>query len=247
MTEIQFPDELLKILAAAPDVAVLTGAGISAESGVPTFRDAQSGLWARYRPEELATPEAYERNPRLVWEWYSWRRTLVSQAQPNPGYYALAAMERLLPKFTLITQNVDGLHRQAGSQNIIELHGDIFQNKCFQEGVMVENWAETDDIPPHCPRCGAPIRPAVIWFGEPLPAKALDRAWQAAQTCELFFSIGTSSLVQPAASLPLLAIHNHISVVEINPGETSLTGQATFVLNGPAGVILPALVKAVWG
>jgi NAD-dependent deacetylase len=243
----QFPDRLIQILTGAQHVTVLTGAGISAESGVPTFREAQSGLWSRYRPEELATPEAFQRNPRLVWEWYAWRRALVSQAQPNPGHYALVEMERRIARFTLVTQNVDGLHRQAGSQNVIELHGNIQRIKCSREETIIDAWPETVEIPPRCPRCGAPLRPDVVWFGETLPAQALGRAWQAAQVCDVFFSIGTSGVVQPAASLPYLAIQNRIPVIEINPDQTPLSSQATFVLNGPSGLALPALVEAIWG
>lgn len=226
---------------------MLNGAGISAESGVPTFRDAQTGLWARYRAEDLATPEAFQRNPRLVWEWYAWRRTLINQALPNPGHFALVEMEGRITGFTLITQNVDGLHRQAGSQNVIELHGNIQRTRCSREEILIGTWVETADAPPHCPRCGALLRPDVVWFGESLPAPALDRAWQAAEDCDLFFSIGTSGVVQPAASLPYLALRNNIPVVEINPDKTTLSNQADFVLSGPAGMLLPALVTAVWG
>jgi NAD-dependent deacetylase len=230
-------------------VAVLTGAGISAESGVPTFREAQTGLWRRYRAEDLATPEAFRRNPRLVWEWYAWRRELVSRAQPNPGHLAIVEMEARFPSFTLITQNVDGLHQRAGSGQrfpMIELHGNIQRTKCSRENCLVEDWKETDDIPPRCPYCGDLLRPDVVWFGENLPQNALHTAMEAAQGCDLFFSIGTSGLVEPAASLPYRALQAGACVVEVNPNPTSLTSQASYVLSGPSEGILPALVQTVW-
>src|SRR5574341_154130 len=204
--QFEIPPVLIESLRAARHVAVLTGSGISAESGVPTFRDAQTGLWAKYRPEELATPEAFRRNPRLVWEWYEWRRGLVAKAAPNPGHLALAELERRVPRLTLVTQNVDGLHQQAGSRGVIELHGNLQRTKCFEENVVVEAWPITGAAPPRCPRCGGLLRPDVVWFGEALPQPALAAAVEAAQACDLFFAIGTSALVQPAASLPFEAI-----------------------------------------
>jgi NAD-dependent deacetylase len=191
----EFPAQLVKSLRFARQVAVLTGAGISAESGLPTFRDKMTGLWAKFRPQELATPEAFRKNPKLVWEWYDWRRQLVAKAQPNPGHLALAALEKRVPKFTLITQNVDSLHQRAGSQEIIELHGNLARTKCFAENVAVESWPDTGDIPPHCPNCGGLLRPDVVWFGEMLPVEALHNAMRAARQCDIFFSIGTSGTV----------------------------------------------------
>jgi len=240
------PGELITRLQAARRVAVLTGAGISAESGVPTFREAQTGLWARYNPEELATPEAFRRDPRLVWEWYAWRQERVRRAEPNPGHYALVKMERQIAEFTLITQNVDGLHRRAGSHQVLELHGNLFRAKCFNEDRLVEGWPESDDIPPRCPHCGGLLRPDVVWFGEMLPAGILRAAEQAAASAEVFLSIGTSSLVYPAADLPFAALRAGATVVEINPQPTPLSSQVTFSLNGPAGVVLPALVAQTW-
>ncbi len=247
MLQPAIPTELVNILRNAQHIAVLTGAGVSAESGVPTFRDAQTGLWARYRPEELATPQAFRRDPRLVWEWYAWRRELVATATPNPGHYALAEMERDCPVFTLITQNVDGLHQRAGSGQrfpVIELHGNIQRTKCFEQNHLIKTWEDSSRVPPLCPRCGSLLRPDVVWFGESLPADALQAAWQAAATCDLFLSIGTSSLVEPAASLPYIALRAGIDVVEINPQPTPLTPHARWVLNGLAGQALPALVSA---
>jgi NAD-dependent deacetylase len=238
-----FPPELLACLAAARRVAVLTGAGVSAESGVPTFRDAQTGLWAKYRPEDLATPRAFRLNPRLVWEWYAWRRELVAQAKPNPAHLALAELAALVPEFSLITQNVDGLHQRAGSSDVIELHGNITRSKCFNEDKVIDTWEDTNEIPPRCPDCGGPLRPDVVWFEEALPEQALDRAICASEACEVFLSIGTSALVQPAASLPLRAARQG-TLVEINPQPTPLTREATFVLTGPAGGVLPELLTA---
>jgi NAD-dependent deacetylase len=233
-------------------MVVLTGAGVSAESGVPTFRDAQTGLWARYRPEDLATPNAFLRNPQLVWDWYAWRKKLVTEVQPNPGHFALAEMETLLreqgdhPQFTLVTQNVDGLHQRAGSQNVLELHGNIQRAKCFDEGIVIGDGDVQAGAPLRCPRCGGWLRPDVVWFGESLPYEVFQQAWQAAQTCDTFLSVGTSALVQPAASLPLLALEHGAVVVEVNPQPTPLTRQATFVLHGQSGIILPDLVRMAW-
>jgi NAD-dependent deacetylase len=238
---------LAETLRGARQIAVLTGAGVSAESGIPTFRDAQTGLWAKYDPQDLATPQAFRRDPRLVWEWYAWRRELVSRAAPNPAHLALAEIERRAPQLTLITQNVDGLHQQAGSRNVIELHGNIARVKCFEEDVVVERWDEAGDVPPRCPRCGGLLRPDVVWFGELLPEVALAAAREAALSCDLLFSIGTSGAVEPAASLPSLALRRGATVAVINPEMKSSSGRGFYVLSGPAGRVLPALVKAVWG
>jgi NAD-dependent deacetylase len=211
-------------------------------------------LWAQYDPTELATPQAFQRDPKLIWEWYAWRRELVSKAYPNLGHIALADLEHHLlarqSRFTLITQNVDGLHRQAGNANVIELHGNIHRTKCFRENDVVNEWVDTGDVPPLCPRCGAPLRPDVVWFNETLPQIEWRAAVEAATSCRLFFSIGTSALVQPAASLPHYALETGAIVVEVNPSETPLS-QSTpanqlYSLRGPAGEILPQLVAAVW-
>jgi NAD-dependent deacetylase len=241
----EIPLPLIDALRRARHVAALTGAGISAESGVPTFRDAQTGLWAQYRPEDLATPQAFRRDPRLVWDWYEWRRGLVRQAAPNPGHVALARLEDRLPRVSVITQNVDGLHHRAGSTRVIELHGNIQRTICFECGRQVESWAGDERRPPHCPACDGLLRPDVVWFGEMLPRAALAAAYEAAQQCDLFFSIGTSGLVEPAASLPFEALRAGAVVVEINPQATLLSSHATYVLRGPSGVILPALLAAL--
>jgi NAD-dependent deacetylase len=229
----------------ATSVAVLTGAGISAESGIPTFRDALTGLWEKFRPEELATPEAFEANPKLVWDWYAWRRGAVAKAAPNAGHVALATIERRCREreadFTLVTQNVDGLHRAAGSERVVELHGNIRRVKCFDSHHPVESWAEDEGVPT-CPRCGSLLRPDVVWFGEALPPDALAAALAAARTCDVFLCVGTSTVVEPAASLPFIAREAGARVIEVNPQPTPLTAQASVSLRGAAGEILPLLL-----
>jgi NAD-dependent deacetylase len=243
---LNIPPELVEAIRKARHVAVLTGAGTSAESGVPTFREAQTGLWAQYDPQELATPGAFQRNPRLVWEWYTWRRSLVAQAQPNPGHAALVELEQRVPRLTLITQNVDGLHQRAGSQRVIELHGNIARTKRFDDQVVVEEWAETGEVPPRCPTTGSLLRPDVVWFGEMLPESALHAAMDAATACDLFFSVGTSGVVQPAASLPPLAQQAGATLVVINVDVTPHVSPHAYHLRGPSGMVLPALVRAAW-
>lgn len=239
---VETPPGLISALRASAHTVVLTGSGISAESGVPTFREAQTGLWEHLDPQQLATPEAFARDPKLVWDWYAWRRELVGQAHPNSGHLALAELERVVPNFTLVTQNVDGLHQQAGSRAVIELHGSIRRTKCSVEDAEVENYDETEN-PPLCPSCGAPLRPDVVWFGEMLPVGAMDAASAAARRADLFMSVGTSSLVYPAATLPFEALEAGASLVEINPQETPLTPRAEFALRGPAGDVLPRLIR----
>jgi NAD-dependent deacetylase len=249
----KFANDLIKALWSARHLAVLTGAGISAESGVPTFRDAQTGLWSQYRPEDLATSEAFRRDPKLVSEWYAWRREIVTQAQPNPGHYALVKIEASLAqfeaRFTLITQNVDSLHRRAGSQCVVELHGSLQRVKCEREGQVFLTEQIPDrmmEIPPHCPGCGGLLRPDVVWFGESLPVDALETAWAAAEDCDVFLTVGTSALVQPAASLPIVARQHGALVIEINSDTTLLTSQVDYSFRGPSGALLPELVRAVW-
>lgn len=242
----ELPQGLLEILRKKNRLVVLTGAGVSKESGIPTFREAQTGLWAKYDPMELATTQAFQRDPRLVWEWYQWRRELISQAEPNPGHFALVDLELQIPDFVLITQNVDGLHHRAGSKNVIELHGNIFRNKCFDEGIILEQVDESSDRLPRCPNCGGYTRPDVVWFGESLPNDSLNLALKATQTAEVFLSVGTSALIHPAASMPLIALDNGAIIVEINIGVTQITEQAHFSFQGPSGEILPRLVDLVW-
>jgi len=237
--------KLVAALRGAKFVAALTGAGISAESGIATFRDAQTGLWARFDPRELATPSAFARNPQRVWDWYAWRRERVASAEPNPGHRALAALERRFPEFVLITQNVDGLHQRAGSRNMVELHGNIARVKCSREGTVVARWDACGEGVPRCPRCGAYLRPDVVWFEEMLPEDALATAEDAARRCEVLLVVGTSAEVYPAAALPESARACGAIVVEVNPEATPLSERAHHVLRGPAGVVLPALVSAL--
>ena len=238
------PENLHRALRDARFVAALTGAGISAESGLATFRDAQTGLWARFDPRELATPGAFARNPKLVWDWYAWRREHVAAAQPNAGHRALADLERRLPEFLLVTQNVDGLHQRAGSRKLVELHGNIGRVKCSREGTVVERWEAADDEVPRCENCGALLRPDVVWFEEALPERALKAAEDAALRCDVLLVVGTSAEVYPAAALPLLAAEHGALVVEVNPNPTPLTTHADYVLRGAAGEMLPRLVES---
>jgi NAD-dependent deacetylase len=239
------PRQLIERLKSAQRVVVFTGAGVSAESGVPTFRDAQTGLWSKFNPEELATPRAFQRNPRLVWEWYAWRRKLVAEVKPNPAHEALAEMEKLFPEFHVVTQNVDGLHQRAGSRNVIELHGNITRTKCFDEGTIVPTWKETGEVPPRCPNCGGLLRPDVVWFEEPMPEEETELAFRLSTNCDVFFSIGTSAVVFPAASLPREALESGATLVELNPQFTPLTTKADFVLTGAAGTIVPELLDGI--
>ena len=229
-------------LAEARHVCVLTGAGISAESGIPTFRDAQEGLWANYDPLDLATPEGFERDPELVWRWYDWRRELVRRAEPNPGHHALAALARRVPRLTLVTQNVDGLHQRAGSQDVIEYHGNILRDRCTAEQIVVERSRDTGGGLPRCATCGGLLRPDVVWFGEMIPRGALLPADAAAEDCDVFLSIGTAALVYPAAGLVDAALRRGATVIEINPSPTDLSARATLVMRGPSGVLLPAVL-----
>ncbi len=243
----EFPAHLLTLLRQAERIAVLTGAGISQESGLRTFRDAQNGLWQQYRPEELASPQAFARNPKLVWDWYAYRREALKGARPNPAHYALVEMERHVPDFTLITQNVDGLHQMAGSRSVIELHGNIQRVRCSLCEAIASDWEDDGLDVPRCVHCGGLLRPDVVWFGEMLPRQALEAAIAAARRVQIFFSIGTSGVVQPAASLPYAAKRNGAVVIEINLEETPLTPRADFAFQGKAGQVLPALVTAAWG
>jgi len=241
------PPALVDRLRSARSVAALTGAGVSAESGVPTFRDAQTGLWAKFDPTELATPSAFARNPKFVWDWYAWRRELLAGARPNAGHLALAALERRVARFHLITQNVDGLHQAAGSSDVIELHGSIGRIRCSRGCGTVARWAVAQgDLPPRCAGCGAFLRPDVVWFEEMLPPDALAAAEDAARHCDVLLVIGTAAEVYPAAALPRSARACGATVVEINPQPTALSDAVDHVLRGPSGVVLPALVAAAW-
>ncbi len=229
-------------LAHAGRVAALTGAGISAESGIPTFRGA-GGLWRDYKPEDLATPEAFARDAQLVWEWYDWRRALIARAKPNPAHDALVRLEQAKPGFTLITQNVDGLHDLAGSRRILKLHGDIWQIRCSVCGLSwADRRAPLPELPPHC-ACGGLARPGVVWFGEPLPDGVMEEAERAASSAEVFLVIGTSAVVYPAAGLVPFARESGAKVIEINTESTAFTIAADCALRGPAGDLLPQLIS----
>lgn len=237
---------LAPLLDAATRVVVLTGSGISAESGVPTFRG-EDGLWKTYRAQDLATPTAFARDPNLVWEWYDWRRNLMASKQPNAGHRVLAGWESRFPEFSLITQNVDGLHQRAGSTRVLELHGNLWKLRCTKEGTVRENLeSPLSSLPPVCPDCGEMLRPHVVWFGESLDPEVIHEASRLSAGCDLMFVIGTSAVVQPAASLPFAALDRGARVVEINPEPTPLTPYVPFSFRGKAGEILPRLDEA-WG
>jgi NAD-dependent deacetylase len=245
------------LLAEARAVVVLTGAGVSAESGVPTFRG-EGGLWKSLRPEDLATPDAFRRDPRLVWEWYGWRRELVACCRPNPGHEALARAALDRRTLTLVTQNVDGLHEAAGRAAAagrdpgpalpVELHGSLFRTRCTACGRRVSGRgpvdATSEETLPRCDACGGLLRPDVVWFGEMLDPDVLERAFEAARTAALCLVVGTSALVHPAASIPLATLSTGGRVVEVNPADTPLTHLAAIALRGPAGEILPELLPA---
>ncbi|MDQ7979296.1 NAD-dependent deacylase [Paraburkholderia sp. SARCC-3016] len=248
------PPNLIATLRAANHIVFLTGAGVSAESGIPTFRDAMTGLWQRYSAEQLATADAFTRDRDLVWGWYEWRRMQVMKADPNAAHRAIAAFASKGPRVDVITQNVDDLHERAGSDRVLHLHGRLNRPFCFEcrqpHALPLETPDEPDGgrrlAPPRCHRCNGFIRPGVVWFGEMLPEFEWQAAVEACEVCDVLFSVGTSSLVHPAAGLPLLAAKHLATIVQINPNPTSLDGIAQFNLVGAAGVIMPALLDAIW-
>ncbi len=233
-------------------LVVLTGAGISRESGIPTYRDALEGIWAQYDPMKLATPRGFRADPRLVWNWYEYRRELMRPAQPNPGHLAIAALEDLLPQVVVVTQNIDGLHHAAHSTDIIELHGNIHRSKCYAncqgDPTLIDlstlTW-NADSAPPRCPYCGAWVRPDVVWFEEALPADLLQRATSLARRAGVMLVAGTSGVVHPAASLPFVAAERGAVIIEVNPEMTPITPVARWHFAGPSGEVLPQLVEAL--
>jgi NAD-dependent deacetylase len=227
-------------LAVARRLLVLTGAGISAESGVPTFRG-PGGLWRSHRPEDLATPQAFRRDPQLVWEWYRLRQQKVRSCEPNPGHLALALLGEAFDHQALITQNVDGLHTRAGSQRILELHGNLFRARCMREQT-VRDFEAGDLLPPTC-SCGALLRPHIVWFGEPLDRLVLAEAFAEAETCDVCLVVGTSGLVSPAADLPIFVARRGVKVIELNLEATPLSSHAWLSLHGSSGTLLPRLVN----
>ncbi len=235
--------DVSQVLRNAKRVVAITGAGISAESGVPTFRG-EDGLWKNYRAEELATPWAFEKDPELVWRWYDWRRGIIAKASPNPGHTAIVEMEKFFPHFTLITQNVDGLHRKAGSKNVIEIHGNLWRVRCIREGkTFYLNEVPLKEIPPRC-TCGALVRPDVVWFGESLDPQLIQKARHALHSCELLLVVGTSGVVQPVAGFPAIAKQAGAFILEINLEPTPISAIADITLRGESGHILPNLLKA---
>jgi NAD-dependent deacetylase len=239
----EIPEQLLEKLLECEHVAALTGAGVSAESGIQTFRDAD-GLWNKMNPMELASAEGFLANPELVWNWYKQRREIIASKKPNPGHYAIAEMQGLFPKFTLITQNIDRLHQAAGSENVFELHGNIVDNHCINCKAPYTDEIEPElKSPPKCKECGGNVRPSVVWFGEMLPAEALRNAQLAASVCDVFFTVGTSAEVYPAADLPLIALRNGAYVVEVNPNRTSISKYLHLTLEANSAVVMPALVE----
>jgi NAD-dependent deacetylase len=221
-------------------VAVLTGAGVSAESGIPTFRS-NGGYWQTHRFEDLATPQGFARDPKFVWTWYEERRRDIAKALPNAGHFALVEMEKRVAQFTLITQNVDGLHDLAGSKNIIKLHGDIWTVRCMNCRRERVERTELNDLPPYC-ECGGMLRPGVVWFGEMLPEGAMERAEAAVNAADVLIVAGTSAQVYPAAGLIPMAA-SRCTVIEINPEETGFSDEVTYSLRGASAEILPKLLQ----
>jgi NAD-dependent deacetylase len=249
-----FDPEMIERLRKAQHIAVFTGAGVSQESGIPTFRDALTGLWEKYDAELLATPQAFAKEPDLVWGWYEWRRALALRCQPNPAHDAIVSIAAKVSKLTVITQNVDDLHERAGSTNVIHLHGSLHAPRCKACGrshalspdIPDEPDGGRRQMPPKCTHCGGRIRPGVVWFGEELPSESWRQSKTAINSCNVLFSIGTSSLIYPAAELPRLAAARRACVIQVNPHVTEMDRVARFNLKGKAGEIMPALVGAVW-
>ncbi len=252
------PHRAAQLLRDADRVVIFTGAGISAESGVPTFRDDLTGLWARFDAQQLATAEAFHADPDLVWGWYEWRRTRVRRAEPNPGHLAIATIEARVPDSTVITQNVDDLHERAGTREAIHLHGSLFTPRCVAAAAHPATFPDTLDgaataphegrriPPPRCESCKALVRPGVVWFGEALPEAALTAAVEAATTCDVLLTVGTSAVVYPAAEIPRIAARSGATVIQVNPQPTPLDRIAAINLRGTAAQLLPNMVAAAW-
>lgn len=249
------PDTLIKKLQSTQHLVILTGAGVSAESGIATFRDTLTGLWENYDAQSLASEFGFLADPALVWGWYEWRRNRVLRTKPNSAHHTIAQLEKQIPKLTLITQNVDDLHERAGSSEVLHLHGSLHQPRCliceqpytFPDEALPENDKESRIKPPRCHLCDGPIRPGVVWFGEQLPEHAWQLAQEACRHCDLMLVAGTSGVVWPVANLPYLADQEGISIVQINPVITSLNAVAAYNLHGKAGEILPQMYAAAFG
>ena len=223
-------------------IVVFTGAGVSAESGIPTFRG-NNGLWKRYNPQELANPVAFKNNPQLVWNWYNYRREIIKKTEPNKAHHILADMEKLFKNFTLITQNIDGFHQKAGNKNIIELHGNIWRNKCSSCGKKY-GYIESNNVP-ICKECGGLIRPDVVWFGESLDSFSLEKAYSISKNAEVFIAVGTSAVVYPAAYLPEIAKESGAYLIEVNLERTPITEYADFYLQKTATKGMSLIIKEV--
>jgi NAD-dependent deacetylase len=247
-----FAEELIVKVRNARSIVVFIGAGVSAESGIPTFRDAQTGLWEKYDAAFLASPNGFRSDKALVWGWYEWRRMKVLQAQPNPAHWAIAELSNQADHFSLITQNVDDLHERSGINDVIHLHGSLHQPRCFAcarayifpEAMPDEPIDGRRLEPPKCLHCNGYIRPGVVWFGESLPEAAWGRAQNAVRNCDVLFSIGTSAVVWPAAQLPIEAARYGATVIQVNPEKTDLDKVAHYNLHGQAGIVLPQLIEA---
>lgn len=245
------PDDLIYLLKKVKQLVVLTGSGVSAESGIPTSRDALTGLWERFGAEQLATWRAFQHDPELVWGWYEWRRAQAMSAEPNAAHLAIAALGSRLPELTLVTQNVDDPHERAGSSHVTHLHGSLFAPRCLScsspyvlpAGIPCEPEGGRRIRPPKCDHCGGPVRPGVVWFGEHLPPTAWKRASSAACQCDMFISIGTLSLVYPVANLPLQAVEHGATLVQINPHPTQLDHMASFNLVGNAVEMMKTILE----
>jgi NAD-dependent deacetylase len=237
----------VRLLARAQRVVCLTGAGVSAESGVATFRDAQTGLWSKFDPQQLASQEGFAEDPGLVWSWYMARLVTGQNVAPNPGHAALAELEAHFPVWSLFTQNVDDLHERAGSRAVYHLHGSITRfrcNRCAAPYALTEV-ERAAGRPPVCPQCGGPVRPDVVWFGEMLPRDVVERAWAAVAQCDLMLVVGTSGVVYPAAMLPQMAQRAGAALIDVNPEVTPISRQADVFLEGRSGDVLPRLVAAL--
>jgi len=239
---LNLPSDLLRRIRTAKSASVLTGAGVSAESGIPTFRGA-GGIWGKYDFTKLATPQGFKEDPRLVWEWYQLRQREIKKAKPNAAHITIVDMEDHFPRFSVLTQNIDGMHRRAGSRNVVELHGSIWRMRCARDGLTIQNDDPVTEIPPMC-QCGSILRPDVVWFGEQLSPDVVDEASRVANESEVMFVVGTSAVVYPAAALPAITKNSGGLVIEVNLEPTDITSYADASLLGPAGEMLPALWNA---
>jgi NAD-dependent deacetylase len=238
-------DSVISIVRQARQIVALTGGGVASEANFPTFRETHVGEWARYDVSELATPQAFQRNPRLVWEWYAHRRAIAEQVQPSPTHQALVALERYNPNLTIITQAIDGLHLRAGSRNVIELNGSLLRTRCFEAGHTVKGWEDIGELPPRCPHCGSLLRPDLVMFGEGLSQADLRQAKQAVEECDLFLALGSIGTIEPVSSLPITARKVRAKVIAITPDESIYSVLADEVIAATPAEVLPLLALAL--